>query len=268
MSPTNEADRFDVVDRRRRPLRRRRGGANWRAKQGRRVALIDQATAASNPAAAPMPPRLIRDFDIPDDQLVAKISTARMISPDGQPRSISTSRTAMSAWSTVSTFDEYLRGPRRLPRCATRIHRHLHPHRPRCRRARTTLRFRDKAGEVQALETTLVIGADGARSNVARQEVDGGDTIPYVIAYHEIIEAPDDVETYHPARCDVVYDGRVSPDFYGWVFPHGKSASVGMGSGVKGVDLKEATALLRRNNRDWRTAAPSAARARRSRSSR
>ena len=83
---------------------------------------------------------------------------------------------------------------------------------------------------------------------MARQEVDGGDTIPYVIAYHEIIEAPEDVPTYHPGRCDVIYDGEVSPDFYGWVFPHGKSASVGMGSGIKGVDLKEATALLRRNS--------------------
>ena len=46
-------------------------------------------------------------------------------------------------------------------------------------------------------------------------------------------------------RCDVIYDGRVSPDFYGWVFPHGKSASVGMGTGKDGIDLKKATADLR-----------------------
>jgi geranylgeranyl reductase len=87
-----------------------------------------------------------------------------------------------------------------------------------------------------------VIGADGARSNVAKTEVKGGDKIPYVIAYHEIIESPGG---YDPDRCDVVYDGRISPDFYGWVFPHGKSASVGMGSFVKEVDLKKATADLR-----------------------
>ena len=43
----------------------------------------------------------------------------------------------------------------------------------------------------------------------------------------------------------MVYDGRISPDFYGWVFPHGKSASVGMGSMVREVDLKKATADLR-----------------------
>ena len=90
-----------------------------------------------------------------------------------------------------------------------------------------------------------MIGADGARSDVARDEVPGGDRIPYVIAYHEIIEAPEWSADYDPARCDVVYDGAISPDFYGWVFPHGAHASVGMGTGKGGVDLKAATAALR-----------------------
>ncbi|MEM6375171.1 MAG: geranylgeranyl diphosphate reductase, partial [Pseudomonadota bacterium] len=85
----------------------------------------------------------------------------------------------------------------------------------------------------------------GARSNVARQEIPDGDKIPFVVAYHEIIEAPGPVGNYHPDSCDVIYDGRISPDFYGWVFPHGEQASVGMGSLVKEVDLKKATADLR-----------------------
>jgi geranylgeranyl reductase len=84
---------------------------------------------------------------------------------------------------------------------------------------------------------------------VARDEVPGGDKIPYVIAYHEIIKAPEATlaanADYDPKRCDVVYDGRISPDFYGWVFPHGAQASVGMGTGKDGVDLKRATADLR-----------------------
>ena len=80
---------------------------------------------------------------------------------------------------------------------------------------------------------------------MARDEVPGAERIPYVIAYHEIIEAPAATTAYDPERCDVIYDGAISPDFYGWVFPHGKSASVGMGSMVKDVDLKRATADLR-----------------------
>lgn len=214
------------------------------ARQGRKVALLDKA-GRIKPCGGAIPPRLIRDFAIPDEQLVAKISTARMISPTANTVDIAIENGFVGMVDRAD-FDEYLRqravahGAERHTGTFTRI--------DRTPEGRTVVRFRDKEGETHQLETTLVIGADGARSNVARQEVDGGDEIPYVIAYHEIIEAPDDVETYHPERCDVVYDGQVSPDFYGWVFPHGSQASVGMGSGIKGVDLKESTALLRKNS--------------------
>ncbi len=80
--------------------------------------------------------------------------------------------------------------------------------------------YRDKAsGEETPLNTKLIIGADGARSKVGRAEVPGGDKIPYVLAYHEIIDAPPANDIYDPMRCDVIYDGAISPDFYGWVFP-------------------------------------------------
>nr|MDJ0823650.1 geranylgeranyl diphosphate reductase [Paracoccaceae bacterium] len=106
--------------------------------------------------------------------------------------------------------------------------------------------YRDKAsGEEVRLQTRLIIGADGAKSRVAAQEIVGGDKTPLVFAYHEIIAAPEANDHYDPMRCDVIYDGSISPDFYGWVFPHGKSASVGMGTYVPSVDLKEATAALR-----------------------
>ena len=59
------------------------------------------------------------------------------------------------------------------------------------------------ADEPQRVAGRRIIGADGARSNVARQEVPGGDTIPYVIAYHEIIEAPGPARRLSPGplRC-------------------------------------------------------------------
>ena len=70
---------------------------------------------------------------------------------------------------------------------------------------------------------------------------------PYVFAYHEIVESPEtpDPDAFQRDRCDVVYDGRISPDFYGWVFPHGGQTSVGCGSAVKGHNLRDATSDLR-----------------------
>jgi geranylgeranyl reductase len=214
------------------------------ARSGRSVALIDR-DGRIKPCGGAIPPRLISDFLIPDDMLVAHITTARMISPTGRKVDIPIENGFVGMVDRAD-FDEFLRqrasdaGAKRLTGTFLRIERDQDG---------THVVYRDKAsGTEERLTTKLVIGADGARSKVAAAEVPGGDKTPYVIAYHEIIKAPQATEDYDPDRCDVIYDGRISPDFYGWVFPHGKSASVGMGSMVKGVDLKEATAALRKSS--------------------
>ncbi len=52
---------------------------------------------------------------------------------------------------------------------------------------------------------------------------------------------------YDATRCDVYYQGKISPDFYGWIFPHGPHASIGTGSMHKGFSLRAATAQLRKD---------------------
>jgi geranylgeranyl reductase len=210
------------------------------ARKGRRVAMLDRA-GRIKPCGGAVPPRLIGDFRIPDSQIVARINTARMISPASNRVDIPIENGYVGMVDREH-FDEFLRtraveaGADRITGTFQRIERDGDG---------THVVYRPKGGESTRLSTKLIVGADGARSNVARGEVPGGDTIPYVIAYHEIIEAPEASAQYDPKRCDVVYDGKISPDFYGWVFPHGAQASVGMGTGVEGVDLKEATAALR-----------------------
>ena len=211
------------------------------ARAGRKVAMLDRA-GRIKPCGGAIPPRLIDDFHIPESQIVAKIGTARMISPTQRSVDIPIEN-GFVGMVDREHFDEFLRvraneaGAERFTGTFLRIERDENG---------PAIVYRDKASrEEKRLETKLIIGADGARSDVARAEVPGGDTIPYVIAYHEIIKAPEATEHYDPLRCDVIYDGAISPDFYGWVFPHGSSASVGMGTGIDGVDLKKATADLR-----------------------
>ena len=50
------------------------------AKKAKKVAFIDKA-GRIKPCGGAVPPRLIEDFNIPEHQVVAKIRTARMISP-------------------------------------------------------------------------------------------------------------------------------------------------------------------------------------------
>ncbi|MDG1472087.1 MAG: geranylgeranyl diphosphate reductase [Ascidiaceihabitans sp.] len=211
------------------------------ARSGKSVAFIDR-DGRIKPCGGAVPPRLIQDFDIPDSQIVARINTARIISPSQRHVDIPIENGYVGMVDREH-FDEFLRvrahraGAHRFTGTFIRIDRDADG---------TKVIYRDKAsGNQMELATKLIIGADGARSNVAKAEVPGCEKIPYVIAYHEIIEAPDAREGYDPLRCDVIYDGAISPDFYGWVFPHGKSASVGMGTGIDGVDLKKATAELR-----------------------
>jgi geranylgeranyl diphosphate/geranylgeranyl-bacteriochlorophyllide a reductase len=215
------------------------------ARAGRSVAMLDR-DGRIKPCGGAIPPRAVSDFSIPDSQIVARIYTARMISPTGRRVDIPIENGYVGMVDREH-FDEFLRaratkaGAERLTGTYLRIERDV---------AGTHVIYRDKAsGDERRLTTKLIIGADGARSGVARTEVPGGDKIPYVIAYHEIIKAPEPLAAanadYDPTRCDVIYDGKISPDFYGWVFPHGGQASIGMGTGIDGVDLKKATADLR-----------------------
>jgi geranylgeranyl reductase len=101
-------------------------------------------------------------------------------------------------------------------------------------------------GATRRTRTRFVIGADGANSAVGRAVLPQ-EKVPFVFAYHEIVRTPDaaagaDLE---PKRCDVWYQGRLSPDFYAWIFPHGDTVSIGTGSAHKGFSLKAAVATLR-----------------------
>lgn len=211
------------------------------ARAGHKVAMLDR-DGRIKPCGGAIPPRLIADFHIPSSQIVARITTARMISPSQRHVDIAIEG-GFVGMVDREHFDEFLRlravgyGAQRLSGTYLRIERSS---------LGTEVIYRDKtSGAETRLATKLIIGADGARSNVAKTEVKGGGDIPYVIAYHEIVKAPPANDSYDPTRCDVIYDGRISPDFYGWIFPHGSSASIGMGTGIDGIDLKAATAHLR-----------------------
>ncbi|MEP3784664.1 geranylgeranyl diphosphate reductase [Ascidiaceihabitans sp.] len=211
-------------------------------RSGHKVALLDRE-GRIKPCGGAIPPRLMQDFFIEDAQLVAKVNTARMISPTGRHVDIPIEN-GFVGMVDRKDFDPFLRkravdaGADYYTGTFVRIERP---------EGTPVVIFRDKeTQEERELPCKLVIGADGAKSRVGLAEVKDADKVPLVFAYHEIIKAPEKTEVYDPVRCDVIYDGAISPDFYGWVFPHGDSASVGMGSELSSVNLKDATAALRK----------------------
>jgi geranylgeranyl reductase len=210
------------------------------ARDGFRVALIDRA-GRIKPCGGAVPPRLIRDFAIPDSLLVARITSARMISPSGRSVDMPIDN-GFVGMVDRETFDEFLRqraaraGARRVTGTFDRV--------VRGPSGVTVLLDGPDGGSIE-VRTRLVIGADGARSKVARQEIPGGGDVRCVFAYHEIITSPPDSTTYDGSRCEVHYCGTLSPDFYAWVFPHGPTLSVGTGSARKGFSLRGSVKGLR-----------------------
>jgi geranylgeranyl reductase len=218
---------------------------------GRRVLLLDRA-GRIKPCGGAIPPRLIRDFDIPDSQLKARIRAARMVSPADRQVDMPIEG-GFVGMVDREHFDEWLReraaiaGAERRTGSFNRI-----DHDPD---GATVVEYHRRLEDGRVAEirvrTRVVIGADGARSAVARQCVPGADKIPYVFAYHEILRVPQHAQDilgriFEPGRCDIYYQGKLSPDFYGWVFPHGDTVSVGSGSARKGFSLRGSVSAVRR----------------------
>jgi geranylgeranyl diphosphate/geranylgeranyl-bacteriochlorophyllide a reductase len=223
--------------------------ANDLARQGRRVLLLDRA-GRIKPCGGAIPPRLIKDFGIPDELLVARAKSARMISPKDAKVDIPIEN-GFVGMVNRDQFDEWLR--ERAQKSGAIRRTGSFDHFSREADGTTVVHYlaRDRhtrgEGRPEAVRAKTVVGADGARSEVARQCGLGG--TEYVFAYHEIVRAPVASQAvaadYEASRCDVYYRGDLSPDFYGWVFPHGDTFSVGTGSADKGFSLRSATSRLR-----------------------
>jgi geranylgeranyl diphosphate/geranylgeranyl-bacteriochlorophyllide a reductase len=219
------------------------------ALKGRSVLLLDRA-GRTKPCGGAIPPRLIKDFNIPHSLLVAKASSARMISPSAVEVDIPIEN-GFVGMVDRDQFDEYLR--ERAARAGAQRRTGTFDHLEQVDDGTKVVHYqvRDAANKGQSVSQCVtarsVIGADGARSGVARQaRISGAEDAEYVFAYHEIVRAPTPArEARNASRCDVYYNGTLSPDFYGWVFPHGDTMSVGTGSADKGFSLRTGVAHLR-----------------------
>ncbi len=214
------------------------------ARAGRRVLLLDRA-GRIKPCGGAVPPRMLEDFAIPHSLLVAKARSARMIAPSGRAVDMPVGDIGYVGMVDREDFDEWLR--ERAEDAGAVRQNGLFEAIERDDVAGPIVTFRERRGApLRRVRARVVIGADGARSAVARQNIKNGDKVPCVYAYHEIIAAPASTDQgFDGARCDVFYQGKLSPDFYAWVFPHGDTASIGVGSANKGFSLRGAVADMR-----------------------
>lgn len=214
------------------------------ARIGHSVLLLDRA-GRIKPCGGAVPPRLIKDFQIPADIIVARITSARMVSPKGKEVDMPIDGGYVGMVDR-DVFDEYLRN--RAAQSGADRRTGTFETFSRDEKGRAVVTYKTKDGETVSVTGKIVIGADGANSSVHRAAMPEVPSVPFVFAYHEIVKSPEDgVNKYDATRCDVYYQGKLSPDFYAWIFPHGKHASIGTGSMHKGFSLRTAVGDLRKS---------------------
>jgi geranylgeranyl diphosphate/geranylgeranyl-bacteriochlorophyllide a reductase len=215
------------------------------AAMGRSTLLLDRA-GRTKPCGGAVPPQLLMDFDVPESLLVNRVDTARIVSPRGRAVDIPVGN-GFVGMVDRDVFDEWLRD--RAERAGAVRRAGMFTSIERDSDGTAVVSYAEggsRSGAVRRVRARTVVGADGALSAVARQEIPGATRTRHVFAYHEIVASPTvDSEAFGAARCDVYYRGDLSPDFYAWVFPHGATTSVGTGTMRRGFELRDAVTRLR-----------------------
>lgn len=215
------------------------------AQRGLKVCLLDRG-GRIKPCGGAIPPKLLEEFDIAPALLACRVNAARMISPANVAVDMPIEN-GFVGMVNREVFDEWLR--QRAEAAGALLCRGTFDRIERGTDGTASVAYKDANDTRHELRAKSIIGADGARSSVARQCIPGAEKIRYVAAYHEIVRLPADAAgRFDGKRCDVYYQGKVSPDFYGWFFPHGDTASIGVGSACKGFSLRSAVSALRQIN--------------------
>ena len=230
-------------------------------RQGRSVLLLDP-DMGSKPCAGAIPPRLIEDFGIPAELLSATIKEARVVAPS-RAQVVMPFEGGYIGMIDRGTFDPWLR-------------ERANAHTGVTVRKGSFVDLQENSNDVcveyvdstdagaphHQARASIVVGADGANSTVASQGlyrrakqslatkraeamrfIPGDQPLHQVAAHQEILETPEGYDD--SPHSEVHYGSDISPDFYGWVFPHGKTISVGAGSAQRGFPLRNAVAKLR-----------------------
>ena len=136
------------------------------ARAGRHVLLLDRA-GRIKPCGGAIPPRAIRDFQIPDEQIVARINCARIVAPSKKWVDMPVENGYVGMVDREH-FDEWLRA--RAAEHGADWRRGNFESISRDADGLSVIEYTPKGSEeVVRVRARCVIGADGARSRVAKQ---------------------------------------------------------------------------------------------------
>ena len=199
------------------------------AEAGVETILLDRAMAKPKPCGGAMPPLAFSEFEIPTSLIECRVKQAVIISPTNQTALIPVVGSRPSEDDYIAMLprervDNYVR--QRAGERGARIVRGAFKDMV-VEDGGVTVQYAAREG-IQTLRASAVIGADGARSQVASAL--GIQRPPSCVALQERVKLPPSQMAEWQDVAELYLGRDVAPDFYAWAFPKHDHLAIGVGS--------------------------------------
>jgi geranylgeranyl reductase len=200
------------------------------AKAGIATVLIERNLENVKPCGGAIPLGLIEEFQIPAELIEKKLSRMKARSPKGRVIEMHMPN-GYVGMVRREKFDRYLRSE--AERAGAVIVEGLVKSISHSGDGFVINTLNDK---VPAIRTRKIIGADGANSKTA-DELHFPPNELKVIAMQQRFKYTPSIQKFSDI-VEIWFDGEVSPDFYGWIFPKADHLAIGTGTEDKRHNLK------------------------------
>ncbi|NTW49289.1 MAG: geranylgeranyl reductase family protein, partial [Chlorobiales bacterium] len=202
------------------------------AKAGISTVLIERDLNNTKPCGGAIPLGLIEEFEIPAELVERKVTHMAVRSPKGRVIEMNMP-SGYVGMVRRERFDKYLReranktGAELLEAKVRRVDQINGSY-------KISLDANSKG--VTEIEAKFVIGADGANSKIAI-DLEFPPNEYKAIALQERFEYSPALSRYNDL-VEIWFDGDVSPDFYGWVFPKADHVAIGTGTDDQNKNIR------------------------------
>ena len=214
---------------------------------GIRTIIFERDPDGDKTCAGGIPSALVRDFNIPDNILQAKCQKVRFFGPSGVRVEMEFPDSGCLATIRRREFDTFLR-ERAISRGAILEEKEVMSYEET--QEGLKVHYKDAENRAYWAKADYLIGADGAVSRIAR--ILHTSRLEYVATMQEYLRPSAEGMKHWNGAAELYYSSKISPDYYGWVFPHKDYISIGVGMSYDfAKDIRGHFEHLKKLNEKW-----------------
>lgn len=213
---------------------------------GIRTIIFERNVKGEKTCAGGIPSVLVSEFSIPDHIIHRKCRKVRFYAPSGKSVEVDFPDDGYLATVNRAEFDSYLRN-HAVERGAILEEKEVLGFEWLPDGIRVNYRSEDRLFWTKA---DYLIGADGAVSKIAKALHKS--SLSYVATLQELIRPTLGGMKHWSDVAELYYSSKISPDYYGWIFPHKDYIALGVGTSYQySKDIREFLENLKKQNSEW-----------------